>query len=272
MIRARLVVCGATLALASMIAVPATQAAVPPIKAFPKFFINGTKLTSTHRPIVFFGTVMLQNSTLGNITCNTEFTGAAYNETTEGTEKGLENTLGYTTFECHEEPGDTCRVKNTKGEEVEGIYLTADAPPVSGTEAHETGISSLPWTGEAVEREEGRRQILTHHLVLWIVLPPSAVGRGFGCLGTEIQCEDQEGTLEKEKGFQLAPLFVNGAKNGLKASHAELLGETGATEKGFPETGRLVCPATGGPGDGSMTATKLVWGGLGGSWELVSLE
>jgi hypothetical protein len=255
----------AALAVGAVVAVPAAQAAVPPIKAFPKFFLNGIKLTSTRRPIVIAGNIQLHNGTLGNLTCNTVFTADAYNETTEGTEKGLESTLGYMTYECRSE--NMCKVKNTKGEEVEGIYSTADAPPLSGTEAHETGISSLPWTGEGIEREEGKRQILTHNLVLWIVLPPSAVGTGLGCLGSEIQCEGQETTLEKEGP---SPILVNGSKNGLKPAHLEFKGEEGLTEKGFPVTGRMFCPAVG--SDAYFTATKLFWGGLGGNWELVSLE
>jgi hypothetical protein len=242
---------------------------LPPIKAFPKFFINSLKLTSTHRPIFSFGNITLHTSTLGNMTCNNEFTGAVYNETTEGTEKGLENTLGYTTLECKSE-GGLCKVKNTKGEEVEGTYLTADAPPPTGTEAHETGISSLPWTGEAIEREEGKRQILTHHVVLWIVLPPPTIGKGPGCLGTEIRCEDQEGTLETEEGKIIAPHFIDGVNNGLKPSHNELTGEEGLTEKGFPITGRLFCPQI--SDSAFMRAAKLVWGSMGGGWELVALE
>jgi hypothetical protein len=257
----------ALVTVASIVAVPAAQA-LPEIKAFPKVFRNGTKLTKTHEPTVAFGAITLENPTLKNLTCQNVVTGTSWNEVTEGTEKGLENTTGYTTFECKAET--TCKVKNTKGEEVEGIFATAEAPPVAeGTEAHLTGISSLPWTGEVIEREEGKKQILTHHVKVWIVLPPASVGKGSGCLGLELPFEDQEGTKEKEEGDELAPLTINGAKSGLKPSHGEFHGEEGKTEKGFPETGRLISTAV---GAGYTKATKLVSGGLKGAWELFTAE
>jgi hypothetical protein len=164
--------------------------------------------------------------------CNNVETGQAFNETTEGTEKGFLNTVGYMTFECKGE-GTECTVTNTKGEKVEGDYLTAEAPPVvSGTEAHIAGITSLPWTGEFIEREEGKRQVLTKHVKLWIVLPPNTVGTGLGCLGTELQFETLEGKTEKEAGDELAPIWVNGFKNGLKPSHCpEFRGEAGPHRK-----------------------------------------
>jgi hypothetical protein len=80
--------------------------------------------------------------------------------------------------------------------------------------------------------------------------------------------EDAEGPTEKEAGYELAPIWINGTRNGLKPSHEEFLGETGETEKQFPQTGHLKSPV----GDGFMTAPKLVIGGLQGGWELVSLE
>src|SRR5262249_9213492 len=185
-----------------------------------------------------------------------------------GTERGFLKTVGYYTYECKAEV--PCRVRNTKGEEVEGIYLTAEAPPVvSGTEAHNAGITSLPWTGEFIEREDGGNQVLMKHVKLWLVLPPKTVGTGPGCAGTEIEFEDLEGKSEKEAGYELAPIWVNGSRNGLKPSHAEIVGETGLTEKGFPITGRLNSPQV---GDGFLTASKLVSGGLGGNWELVTAE
>jgi hypothetical protein len=266
--RKKLLILLAPLALTGLFAVPSTQAAVPPIKAFPKVFINGIKATSTRRPAIAFGNITLHNGTLGNLTCNNVVTAQTYNEATEGTEKGFQNTIGYTTFECKAE--NTCKVKNTRGEEVEGIYATAFAPPPAGTEAHESGVSSLPWTGEAIEREEGKKQILTHKVRVWIVLPPSTVGKGLGCLGAEIEFLDEEGTTEKEAGYELAPLSVNGSKNGLKPSHGEFKGEEGLTEKGFPQTGRLFSPTVN--GDGFTTAPKLVAAGLNGAWELTTLE
>lgn len=258
---------GFALLTVSAVLAPAVQAAVPETKAFPKVFINGRKLTTVREPAIAFGGITLHNTTLGDLTCENMVAGVAFNEKTEGTEKGFENTTGYTTFNC--KAAVPCKVKNTKGEEVEGIYATAESPPEpAGTEAHATGVSSLPWTGEVIERETGVRQILTHKVKVWIVVPPATVGKG-NCLGLELPFEDQEGTTEKENGYELAPVTVNGSRNGLKPSHGEFLGETGLTEKGFPETGRLKSPAV---GDGFTTAPKLISGGLKGAWELVTAE
>jgi hypothetical protein len=266
--RQKLLIGFAALAVGAVIAVPATQAAVPPIKAFPKVFFNGIKATKTPRPGEAFGRLTLHAATLGNLTCNSAVFDRTYNETTEGTEKGIENTTHFTTFECEAE--NKCQVKNIHGETVEGIYATAEGPPLpEGTEAHETGIFSLPWTGEAIEREAGHRQVLIHHLKMWIVLPPSTVGTGLGCLGAEIEFEELEGKTEKEAGYELAPVWVNGFKNGLKPSHMELGGQEGTTEKGFPLTGRLRSPQV---GDAFLTSPKLVTAGLQGNWELWTVE
>jgi hypothetical protein len=160
-------------------------------------------------------------------------------------------------------------VKNTKGEEVEGIYLTAESPPEpAGTEAHPTGITSLPWTGELIERETGIQQVLTRHVKIWAAFPPNTVGKGPGCNGVEVPFEEMEGPTEKEAGYELAPLWLNGAVNALKPSHEEFNGEFGLTEKGFPQTGRLKSPV----GDGFLEAPKLTNGGLSGGWELVNAE
>jgi hypothetical protein len=266
--RKKLLVGFAPMLLVVAIVVPTvTEAAVPPIKAFPKVFRNGTKLGTTREPAIAFGEITLHNGTLGNLTCNNVVTGVTYNETTEGTEKGFQNSTGYTTFNCVAEV--KCKVKNTKGEEVEGIYATAESPPVaSGTEAHPTGVSSLPWTGELIEREEAKKQVLTKHVIVWIVLPPASVGTGPGCLGLELPFEDKEGTTEKEAGYELAPIWLNGSKNGLKPSHLECP-ESGLTEKGFPQCGRLKSPAV---GDGFVGFGKSLIGGMGGSWELVTAE
>src|SRR5215469_8398030 len=67
--------------------------------------------------------------------------------------------------------------RNTRGEDEEGIHLTAEASPVvSGTEAHLTGASSPPWTGELTTEHvknkliggENRRQLLIHHPKFWL--------------------------------------------------------------------------------------------------------
>jgi hypothetical protein len=252
-----------------MIAVPAAQAALPPIKAFPKVFFNGTKATAVHKPAIISGSITLENTIIGAMSCNSAWTGQAFNETTEGTEKGFLNTVGYMTYGC--EAGNKCTVKNTRGEEVEGIYLTAEAPPVvKGTEVHNAGITSLPWTGEFIERETEKRQVLTHHLKLWLVLPPGApIGQGIGCAGTELEFEEEEGPTEKEAGYELAWSCINGTRNGLKPTHCEFRGEEGLTEKGFPVTGRLHSPQV---GDGILTASKLIHAGLEGNWELVTAQ
>jgi hypothetical protein len=266
--RKKLLVGLGPLAVAAMIAVSAAQAAVPETKRFPKFFVNGVRETVAHKHAIVAGAISLEVYPIGFITCNTVMTGQAFNQTTEGTEKGFLSTVGYMTYECMTE--STCKVKNTKGEEVEGIYLTAEAPPsVKGTEIHNTGLTSLPWTGELIERETEKIQVLTKHVKLWAVYPPSSVGTGGGCLGTEIELEDREGKTEKEEGDELAPIWVNGSHNGLKPSHAEFLYKAGETEKGFPITGKLRSPQV---ERGSPRAPKLTIGGLDGSWELLTAQ
>jgi hypothetical protein len=161
-------------------------------------------------------------------------------------------------------------VKNTRGEEAEGISLTFEAPPrVEKTEALRTGMTSLPWTGELTEKEPGVRQVLTHHVKIWVILPPASLGNGPGCAGTSIPFEDQEGPTEKQAGDELAPILINGTKNGLHPSHGEFLGEQGKTEKGFPKTGRLISPDV---GPGYTTAKNLVTAGAKGAWELITAE
>jgi hypothetical protein len=265
----RVVIRAATLAVAAMIAVPAAGQALGtkefPIKAFPKFFSNGVKENLARKPVIAEGTITLHNGVLGDLKCENMFAGITYNETTEGTEKGFDSTTGYSTFNC--KASIPCPVHNTKGEEMEGDFLTAESPPEpAGTEAHPTGITSLPWTGELIERETGIRQVLTHHVKVWFVVPPKTVGIGDGCGGFEVPFEDAEGASEKEAGYELAPMWINGFKNGLKPSHEELNGETGLTEKGFPQTGVLKSPF----GEGFATAFRLVNGGLGGGWELIT--
>jgi hypothetical protein len=257
-------------AMASLFAVPVVAQAepVPPVKFFPKEFKNRTKLTTTKESTITFGAITLENSITKNLVCQTIFTGLEWNETTEGTEKGLLSTTDYKTFECKAEA--PCKVKNTKGEEVEGVFAIAEAPPVAeGTEDHLTGISSLPWTGEVIEREEGKKQILTHHVKIWFVFPPPSAGKGAGCVGLEIPAEDEEGAKEKAEADEWAPLVHNGANSGLKPSHSESLGEEGKTEKGFPETGRLISEAV---GPVYLKAPKLLIGGAKGGFELMAFE
>jgi hypothetical protein len=88
-------------------------------------------------------------------------------------------------------------------------------------------------------------------------------------LGTELEFEDREGATEKNEGFELAPIWINGSHNGLKPSHGEFHGAEGKTEKGFPQTGMLNSPEV---GPGFVTGPKLTIGDLDGSWELVTIQ
>jgi hypothetical protein len=241
---------------------------VPPIKRFPKVFDNGVKANTVRKPAIAVGTFTLNNGVLGRLECQNMVAGVTFNETTEGTEKGFDNPSGYGTFNCVAQ--NPCKVKNIQGEEVEGIYATAESPPLPehGTEAHSTGITSLPWTGELIERETGIKQVLTKHVKIWVVDPPKTVGVG-NCQGVEIQCENAEGTTEKEAGYELAPVWINGSRNGLKPSHDEFPEAVGTEKGGIPPTGRLKCA----PGEGgSVGPGKSVIGGLGGGWELITVE
>jgi hypothetical protein len=105
---------------------------------------------------------------------------------------------------------------------------------------------------------------------IWFVFPPPSVGKGPGCLGTEIPTEDKEGAKEKAEADEWAPFEINGfSTNPLKPSHLEFHGEEGKTEKGFPENGRLISEAV---GPVYPRATKLVIGGAKGSWESMTFE
>jgi hypothetical protein len=232
-------------------------------EASPQWFINGKRLGSTPESVIAVGEQTVTNQTLGSLTCTTAGLASIFNES----EKGVEITEGGGYAHCKAQ--FPCKVKNTRGEEVEGISLTFEAPPVvERTEAVRTGISSLPWTGELTEKEPGVRQVLTHHVKIWVVLPPASVGKGTSCIGSSIPFEDQEGPTEKQAGDELAPIFINGSKNGLKPSHGEFLGELGKTEKGFPKTGRLISEI----GPGYTTAKDVSTAGAKGGWELITAE
>jgi hypothetical protein len=199
MISTRVIIRVAALAAAATIAVPAAQAGVPPTKSFPKVFFNSVKAgpAASAHPVIAVGRITLNNSQLIALSCENAVASVVYNEFTEGTEKGFQKSNGYTTYACE---GGGCTVTNTKGEEVEATYLTAEAPPIAvGTEAHETGISSLPWTGELIERETGKRQVLTHHVKLWMVIPPEPPGKGGGCIGVESRSKIRKATAKKKE-------------------------------------------------------------------------
>jgi hypothetical protein len=246
------------LVLGTIVAMPAAA------QASPQWFVNGIRLGPAHVPVVAVGEQTVANTTLGNLTCTTAGLASIFNES----EKGFEITEGGGYAHCKAEV--PCKVKNTRGEEAEGISLTFEAlPRPEKTEAVRTGMTSLPWTGELTEKEPGVRQVLTHHVKIWVILPPASVGTGLGCLGAAIPFEDQEGPTEKQAGDELAPILINGTKNGLKPSHGEFLGEQGKTEKGFPVTGRLISPDV---GAGYTTAKSLPTAGSSGAWELITAE
>jgi hypothetical protein len=226
------------LAMAALGAIPVVAQAI-----VPRWVINGVSATNKHEQGFSMGHVTLHNGILENLRCGW-FTGDSFwNEVKEGTERGFEETTGYVTWEC--ESTTPLKVKNSRGEEQEGVFLTAEEPPEAKTEkAHKAGSTSLPWTGELTEKEAGKFFVLTHHLKVWWVIPlcteMGGTGKGPGCLleGNEIPFEEGEGATEKAAGDEVAFRCVNGVKNGLSPSRLAAEGEK--TEKnGKPETGRL---------------------------------
>jgi hypothetical protein len=175
-----------------------------------RFYINGVRATSKHEPNVFYGKIELQNKGLGNIKCENLASGNIWNETTEGTEKGVGISEGYTTYGCTSEP-NVC----PEG----GIFATAEEPvfvtekEIGGKKTHvaERGKSTLPWSGQVVEEEgtEKLTKIRTHGIKVTIAVP---------CLGLEVPFE---GALE--------PISINGIKNGLAPSHLVFQGKGGKT-------------------------------------------
>src|SRR5262249_39186455 len=125
MISMRTAVRATTLSVAAMIAVPGAAQALP---NFPKWFVNAKTLPTEREPFTMFSLITHQNKVLRNITCAMIGEGVVWNERTEGTEKGLAETSQFSNAQCKAE--QPCKVKNTKGEEEEGIYLTAEAPPI----------------------------------------------------------------------------------------------------------------------------------------------
>jgi hypothetical protein len=199
-------------------------AVLPAIAQAHNIKINGKKIGTTKEPVLSYGELELKNKTLHNFKCQNFVAGDAWNETTEGTEKAFEETVGFTTYNCAAEI--SCEVKNTKGEEVPGYFASAEGPATAT--GKKTGVSSLPWSGEITEKE-GSLGVLTHNVKVWVVLAP--VGIGLGCLGTEYLYEDKtSGATEKPAINELFPLAIDGAKSGLHPSHGELRGEEGLEE------------------------------------------
>jgi hypothetical protein len=268
-------------ALSPVLAVVAVAAMPAVTQAAPRVFVNGKALETKHEPGIDFGLIELKNAELKTIKCENFAAAESWNEVKEGTERGFEETTGYSTWDC--EAALPCKVTNENGVEKEGAFASAEGPPTFlGTEkkARRTGNTSLPWTGELIEKEpeagKKARYVLTHHVKVWIVVPldekVGGPGKGAGCEllgGDEIPFEDQEGASEKAAGDELAPKWINGAKNGLNPSHEDFGGEKleKSEKSGQPETGRLISPVFG-PG---YTGGELVAGG-GTVFELITAE
>jgi hypothetical protein len=247
--------------------------AMPAVAQAHNFKLNGRKFGATKEPVLSYGEIELKNKMLHNLKCQYFLGGRVWDETTEGTEKSLEETVGYTDYHCVAEV--PCKVANTKGEKVEGIYLTAEEPATAA--GKKTGVSSLPWSAELTEKE-GFLGVLTHNVKVWLVLPPT--GEGLGCLGTEFLFEDKTSSeSEKPSINELFPLAVNGVKNGTRPSHVEFRGEEGLEETEGQngkevtkpaETGRLESSA------GPLYMSGILWitgaKNQGASFELVSAE
>lgn len=220
--------------------------AAAPAKAASKWFVNGHPIGAQAQSIFSLGKITLTNSELKSVECQNFVAGTVWNEVTEGTEKGFQDTIGYTTWGC--KAALPCKVHNERGEEEEGVFATPEGPPTfQGTEkrARRSGNTSLPWTGELIEKGN-QHYVLTHHVKVWLVVPldtrMGGPGEGPACEllgGQEIAFADREGATEKAAGDELAPRTVSGNGNGLSPSHVVFSGEK--TEKsGAAETGRLV--------------------------------
>jgi hypothetical protein len=173
-------------------------------QASPKFFVNGSKATTTKVGLVNYGEIELDNAFLGEIKCSNLASGFIWNES----EKAFFITEGYTTYNCTSKPA------------CPGVFATAELPvevserkTKTGTEPiAQRGPTTLPWSGEATEIEEGIekiKKIKTNGIRVTIVAP---------CDSAEIPFE---GALE--------PIAINGTKNGLKASHVLFEGKGGRT-------------------------------------------
>jgi hypothetical protein len=224
----------------------------PAAQHAPRVFINGVKAGTKHEPGFSFGVITLKNPEIKELTCQNFAASTSWNEVKEGTERGFEELTAYSTWDC--KAALPCIVTNENGVEKEATFLSAEGPPTLTTEkARRSGNTSLPWTGELTEKgEAGSAFVLTQHIKVWIVVPLDTKlggpGTGTGCEllgGSELPFEDQEGPTEKAAGDELAPRTVNGLGNGLSPSHCDYSPKKGLTEKGFPETGRLISSAFG---------------------------
>src|SRR5271167_4062343 len=65
-----------------------------------RWFINGKLAEAKHEPTFSYGKVEFKNAVLKTITCQNFLAGSSWNEVKEGTERGFQNTIGYSTWEC----------------------------------------------------------------------------------------------------------------------------------------------------------------------------
>jgi hypothetical protein len=225
-IKRHLVGLAPVLALASLLALPVLAQAAP----LPKFFVNGVKAGATHVPVLAFGEIKLEQKVLGNLQCQDLAAGSIWNEVSGGTEKGLESTEGFTTYNCVSEA--KCKAENSRSEKIEGLFASAEGPPkVVAVEPEKIkpgeeparpkrlDNTTIPWSGEAIEPEPGLVKVKTHGVKIDIVIPPSTGG------GAECPTEGLELPFEGE----LEPIAENGKKNGLNPSIIKLEGKGGRT-------------------------------------------
>jgi hypothetical protein len=157
--------------------------------ATPQWFINGNLAGAKHEVVLGYGTLTMENKSLGRVRCQTLTLGSVWNES----EKGEGPTEGFATYGCTSEPL-----------KCSGVFIS-DERPVAVKK--ETGVKPqairqagpLPWPGKLTETEKQTR-LITEPL-LTVVMP---------CLNLEVVFE---GVLE--------PLFVNGIGNGLTTSHLQ---------------------------------------------------
>jgi hypothetical protein len=227
---------GLTVALAAtaLFALPAGAHATP------QFRINGTLAGTAKQNVVQFGTLKLHNALYGEWTCKVLAGVAIWNES----EEGFASVQGFQPY--------LCSASKCPGE---AFVTTGGHPELIEEENPETkkivykatrGSTSLPWPAETVSEAGTRLVIGKMHIVL--------------------ECPSEALEVQFSMG-PLTPLIVNGAKNGLNASHLLFEGEGGKT--GYLEP----CPVL---GVVETTDCRLYFSGelttLGTEQELVTAE
>jgi hypothetical protein len=186
---------------------------------------NGVKIGLGHNLISNWGSLTFENpvTLIGKMTCPTLLGGGIWNEGTESV--GFENLEAFTTSACSKEPA------------CPGAFMTSE-PPLrlatieKGTEKEVVArrqASSLPWSGEVIEGEN-----IEKAKALKVKISGIHMSLVSTCEHLELPIE---GTLE--------PLFINGAKSGLKPSHLLFEGKGGSTGHlintfGFTQTEREI--------------------------------